>query len=72
MTPEFLEMFVEPMVPVTRWPDKPTTIGNALRLSIHHGWLASSIPFGKTLSGPETVWKESLQLTESGKQAIGG
>ena len=68
---ELLEQFTAPAAPVTLYPDKPATVGNVLRLAIQNGWLASAVPFGKTLVGPETVWKESLVLTDEGRAAIG-
>lgn len=67
---ELLERFRTPAIPGDLFPDKPVTVGNLIRLAIQNQWLASSIPFGKTLRGPESVWKESLTLTELGKRAI--
>lgn len=67
---DLLLQFESPSVPVKNWPTKPVTVGNMLRLAVQHGWLASSIPFGRTLSGSESVWNESLVLTDAGRKAM--
>lgn len=67
---ELLEQFREPACPADLWPDKPVTVANLIRLCIENKWLESAVPFGRTLRGPNAVWKETLQLTESGTRAI--
>lgn len=68
---DLLERFQVPLIPGDEWPTKPATFGNLIRDAIRNGWLESAVPFGRTLSGPETVWKEALQLTAAGRKAIG-
>jgi hypothetical protein len=68
---ELLDQFIDSAIPAEHWPTKPATVGNMLRLAIQYGWLKSAVPFGKTLTGPDSVWKESLVLTDSGRKAIG-
>ena len=46
------------------------TGSNVIREAIRCGWLASAVPFGSTLKGPASVWKEALVLTESGRMIL--
>lgn len=67
-----LESFLEPKTPDSIWTGRPATIGNMLRYHVDAGWLASSVPFGKTLRGIESVWSESLVITDSGRKVLYG
>lgn len=71
ISPELLEMFDQPNDPMAIFPTCPVTVGNMLCESVRLGWLASAIPFGRQLRGPESIWKESLVLTLEGRKALG-
>lgn len=67
-----LESFLEPKTPDSIWSGRPATIGNLIRYHVESGWMASSVPFSKTLNGIETVWAESLITTTEGLRMLYG
>lgn len=70
ISPELLDQFREPAEPAKLYPDRPLIVQNMLIQAIRLKWLTSAVPFGQTLHGPDTVWKETLQLTPEGSRVI--